>query len=98
MSYVPKFFGLVHANDQRLGRAPQPAPAAYHERFYFGMSALLVAVTIAGVLLYSDMRLFGGLLTVPALLFGVGMILRMRRLRLMRAEASFYFKENVSNG
>ncbi|HEY0597926.1 hypothetical protein [Sphingopyxis sp.] len=98
MSYVPKFFDLVHANDEHLGRAPKPAPSKSHERFYFGMAALTAAITIVGALIYDDVRLLRGLWTVPTLSFGVGMFLRIRRLRMTRIEASFYFKENVSNG
>ncbi len=98
MSYVPRFFDLVHASDERSGRAPKPAPGKYHERFYFGAAALLVAITIVGALVYSEVRLLSGLLTAPVLFFGIGMLLHMRRLRLMRIETSFYFKENMSNG
>ncbi|HMO75079.1 MAG TPA: hypothetical protein PKD48_07020 [Sphingopyxis sp.] len=98
MSYVPKFFNLIHANDVRFGRAPKPAPTKSHERFYFGMSALMVAITIVGALVYRDAKLLHGLLTVPALLFGIGAFLRARRLRMKRTEASFYFKENMPHG
>ena len=94
----PKYWDLVHKDDQLMGRAPKNEVTLLAEGMLFGLASLYILAFLLGLVLHGDSWQFSALEVVitPTILIILGLLARHRRVKSNNQIRNFYSRRSAN--
>jgi len=88
----PKYWNLVHRDDQKMGRAPRSAVTFFVEGMLFGLAAMYVLAFLLGLFLHGNNwhYVLIDVVVIPMTLIILGLVARRRRVKINNQIENFY--------